>query len=129
MMTACHTARSIEVLAMGRKSRLFVWVMTGAVIICCGCRESSHTPVESGGAEGSALFQQHCATCHPDGGNTLYPQKSLQKGVLAANGITTPEGIISRMRNPGPRMKRFDSSELNDADARKIAAYILETFN
>jgi cytochrome c6 len=48
--------------------------------------------------------------------------------VLAANGITTTGGIIAKMRDPGPRMKRFTRDDLSDEEARKIAQYVLETF-
>ena len=113
---------------MVTSGRLQVWFLVGAVMLFAGCRESTRAPVKSDVTGGEALFLQHCAMCHPDGGNVFYPHKSLQKGVLAANGITTPEGIVARMRNPGPRMKRFDKSELDDREAGKIAAYILEAF-
>lgn len=40
----------------------------------------------------------------------------------------TEDDIISKMRNPGPGMERFDKSVLPDRDARKIAGYIIKTF-
>lgn len=110
----------------GAGNKALVMTVLAGFLGCWGCREARNTP--AGGLSGEALFAENCATCHPDGGNVLYPQKSLQRQTLSANGITSPAEIVARMRNPGPRMKRFDRSELSDADARKIADYVLATF-
>lgn len=80
------------------------------------------------GKSGEELFMIHCSGCHPNGGNVKYPQKSLDRMTLAANGITTPAGIVAKMRHPGPGMKPFDREAVSDADARKVAEYILDTF-
>jgi cytochrome c6 len=80
------------------------------------------------GLSGGELFLRHCSGCHPEGGNSKYPQKSLDRFTLAANGIRTPDDIVATMRNPGQGMTRFDRQTIDDADARKIADYILETF-
>ncbi len=77
---------------------------------------------------GAELFAHYCSGCHPDGGNAVYPQKTLYRHDLAANGITTPDGIIAKMRNPDPGMKRFDKETLPKGDALAIARYILVTF-
>jgi len=80
------------------------------------------------GPSGEALFNQYCAVCHPDGGNIINPSFTLHKKELAAHGITKPEGIINKMRNPAPGMTKFDEKTIPDEEARKIAEYILETF-
>jgi cytochrome c6 len=80
------------------------------------------------GKSGEALFTIHCSGCHQSGGNVKYPQKSLDRMTLAANGITTPQQIIQLMRRPGSGMKEFDRATLSDADARKVAEYVLATF-
>lgn len=80
------------------------------------------------GLSGGELFLRHCSGCHPEGGNSKYPQKSLDRFTLAANGIHTAEDIVATMRNPGQGMTRFDRQTIGDADARKIADYILATF-
>ncbi len=104
-------------------------VLLVGTLLATGCSESSRTGGRSEEGEGGAqLFARYCATCHPGGGNILNPSKTLQRLTLAANGITTPEGIVARMRNPGRGMKRFDPEEISDAKGRRIAAYILETF-
>jgi cytochrome c6 len=88
----------------------------------CGGRGSES------GKSGEALFAIHCSGCHPGGGNVKYPQKSLDRMTLAANGITTPQQIIQLMRHPGRGMKTFDRTTISDADARKVAEYVLATF-
>ena len=77
---------------------------------------------------GKELFDKHCAVCHPDGGNTVNPRKTLQKKVREANGVRTAQDIIGKMRNPGPGMPKFDANTIPDKDAKKIADYILKTF-
>ncbi len=86
---------------------------------------------------GEALFKQHCAVCHPDGGNVINPQKTLHKKDLAANNIRTAEDIVKKMRNPGPvpthpqewgGMKIFDEKKISDEDALKIAEYVMSKF-
>jgi len=77
---------------------------------------------------GGELFAQHCAGCHPNGENAIYSQKTLHRIDLTANGITTPVGIVSIMRNPGKGMKQFDRTAIPDNDAFAIAQYIIVTF-
>ncbi len=75
------------------------------------------------------MFKQYCTACHPDGGNTINPEKTLHRRNREENGIKTVEDIIKDMRNPGPRMTKFDEETIPDADAKAIAKYVLETFN
>ena len=77
---------------------------------------------------GEALFNQHCTVCHPDGGNTINPQKTLHERNREENGIITAEDIIRNMRNPGPGMLVFDEKTISDTDAKAIAEYVLKTF-
>jgi len=84
----------------------------------------------AGAAEqsGEALFKQHCAVCHVNGGNIINPQKTLSKKDRQANNVKSVEDILKKVRNPGPGMTQFDTKALPDKDARKIAEYILKTF-
>ncbi|MDA8082990.1 MAG: c-type cytochrome [Nitrospiraceae bacterium] len=86
---------------------------------------------------GAALFRANCAACHPNGGNIMNPRKTLHKKDRVKNGIITADDIIRKMRNPGPSpthpqdwagMKMFDEQKISNADARRIAQYILKTF-
>lgn len=86
------------------------------------------TATAGSGLTGEQLFKQHCAVCHPDGGNTINPSKPVGKESLASRNITTHEHIVNAMRNPGPGMNKFDESVISDEDARKVAEYMLTTF-
>jgi cytochrome c6 len=87
---------------------------------------------------GESLFRDNCSACHPDGGNLLNSKKTLHKADREANNIRTAEDIVQKIRNPGPApthpqewagMKTFGKDKISDADALKIANYILKTFN
>lgn len=124
------------------------WGMTTVLVVCVflclgGCKEEkkqqlssvpdpavveqNSTPM-SDDNDGQALFQQHCAVCHPGGGNIINPLKSLDGETLAANGIETVGDIVDNMRQPGPGMTRFDKGLLSDRDAGRIAEYILQSY-
>jgi cytochrome c6 len=77
---------------------------------------------------GEELFKQHCAVCHPDGGNIVNPQKPLGKEALKAGKITSWKDVVKTMRHPGPGMSAFDAKTIPDKDAKLIAEYIFKTF-
>lgn len=78
--------------------------------------------------DGAKEFKEHCAVCHPNGGNIVNPKKTLSKGDLAANGIKSAKEIIKNMRKPGPGMTAFDARTISDKEAKAIAEYVLKTF-
>ena len=87
---------------------------------------------------GEALFKQNCSSCHPEGGNIFDRDKTLSKKDREMNNIKTADDIVKKMRNPGAfdfhpnqwsGMKIFDEKKLSDGDARKIAEYVIKTFN
>lgn len=81
------------------------------------------------GMTGEQLFKQHCAVCHPNGGNTITPAKTLSKKEMADRSkITKPEDVVKAMRNPGPGMTKFDEGMISNDDAKKIGEYVLATF-
>jgi cytochrome c6 len=71
--------------------------------------------------KGEAIFKEKCASCHPDGGNTMNQSKTLK-------GIKTPDKIIKKVRKGGGGMPAFDSKAISDADAKLLAGYIIKTF-
>ncbi len=73
-------------------------------------------------------FEEHCAVCHPNGGNTMNPAKTLSKKDRDANGLKTWKDIVKYMRNPGPGMTKFDKKAIADKEAKAIAEYIVKTF-
>jgi cytochrome c6 len=110
-----------------RMKRFFVFLvfLVIAVFVLAGAGVTK-AEEEISGAE---LFKDNCAPCHPDGGNVYNPQKTLLKKDLEANNIKKRSDIINKMRNPGPGMMKFDEDTIPYKDAKKIAEYILKTFN
>ncbi|MGE4543291.1 MAG: c-type cytochrome [Pedobacter sp.] len=78
--------------------------------------------------DGAALFQQHCAVCHPGGSNIITPAKTLDRQTLEKNGITTVEDILAIVRKPGPGMTPFGPEQLFDKQAEQVAEHILSTY-
>ncbi len=79
-------------------------------------------------SRGAKLFEQHCAACHPGGGNMINPAFTLHKKDRDAHGVKTAKDIVGKMRKPGPGMTVFDAKTLPDKDAKAIADYIIKTF-
>jgi len=78
--------------------------------------------------DGKKEFEEHCAVCHKDGGNTINPAKTLSKKDREANGVKNAKDIIATMRKPGPGMTAFDKKTISDKEAKAIAEHILKTF-
>jgi cytochrome c6 len=78
--------------------------------------------------DGKKEFQEYCAVCHPNGGNTINKLKPLSSTSLKANGVVGVKGIVEKMRNPGKYMTKFDEKTISNKKANAIAEYILKTF-
>lgn len=104
--------------------------VVAAALVSGGCPDKGEPPGRTLTAtrRGAELFKERCSPCHPGGGNTINPRKTLHKGVLADHGILDARDIVKVMRNPGPGMPPFDESALPHADAVLVAEYILATF-
>lgn len=85
-------------------------------------------PTAGGGGNGEALYKQHCAACHPDGGNPMNQKKTLHAADMAANNVKSSDDVVKLMRNPGPGMTKFDSNTISDSDAKAIGDYVIATF-
>jgi cytochrome c6 len=103
-------------------------LVPAAIIFLVGFVVLSGGAASAAGQPGETMFQQHCAACHPAGGNIITPQKTLKKKDMEANKIKTAEDVVKTMRNPGPGMTKFDAKTISDKDARQIAEYIMKTF-
>ncbi len=106
---------------MGKLHMIACLAALFSLLCLAGCSPRS-------GLSGEEIFAQHCAGCHSEGGNTVNPRKTLHKKDLEADNIKTPGDIVSRMRNPGVGMPRFERNVITDRDAEKTAEYILSTF-
>lgn len=78
--------------------------------------------------DGAKEFKEHCAVCHPDGGNIINAKKTLKKKDLDAAKLKKAADIVKYMRNPGPGMTKFDAKTIDDKEAKAIADYVLKTF-
>ncbi len=104
-------------------------IVTVALLAVCSFAASAPADVKKGEKiNGAEEFKNHCAVCHPNGGNIINPKKPLDKKSLAANKVKTAKDIIAKMRNPGPGMTKFDKKTIPDNEAKAIAEYILKTF-
>jgi cytochrome c6 len=81
-----------------------------------------------GKIDAKAEFAEHCASCHPAGGNIINPAKTIKKAELSKAGIKTWKDIVAKMRKPGPGMTTFSKQDISDKEAKEIAEYILKTF-
>jgi cytochrome c6 len=104
---------------------MIVLLVSVFAVCCVGAVASAEKASNDVGAK---KFKEHCAICHPDGGNIINPKKKLLKGDREANNVRTEADIIKIMRNPGPGMNAFDQKTISDAEAKDIAQYILKTF-
>jgi len=108
---------------MVRSRKAMVILFIAASLVLAGNSNSS-----ADGKTGEAIFKQHCAACHPDGGNIINPKKTLNKKDREANGLRSKDDIVKFMRKPGPGMTSFDDKILSDKAAREVAEYILKVF-
>lgn len=106
----------------------YLFALIAVAVMVFGCGSINLAGAAEKGMPGEAGFNKHCSVCHPEGGNIVNPKKTLHKGDREANGIKTAADIVSKMRNPGPGMTKFDTKTVPDSEARKIAGYILKTF-
>jgi len=107
--------------------KIFTLVLTAAVLFSFAA--AGLAKEETKATSGEELFAKHCAECHPKGRNITNPMKTLHKKDRDANNVKTARDIVNKMRNPGPGMPQFDKTTISDKDAKKIAEYIIKTFN
>ena len=67
----------------------FVAVVLCAVSISLVLFLGSGSSAQAGGKSGETLFKEHCALCHPDGGNIVNPKKTLHKKDREENNINS----------------------------------------
>ena len=72
-------------------------------------------------ASGEALFSQHCAGCH------MLQDPSTQALYKQSAALTSPENLITLVRNPAPRpMPAFDETTLPDADVETLQGWLVK---
>jgi cytochrome c6 len=93
-------------------------IVTALTAVSVGMMSMSAFAAETGG---EAIFKAKCAACHPDGGNIINPKETLK-------GIKDAKKITKKIRQGGGGMTAFDAKTVSDADAKKVADYIIKTF-
>jgi cytochrome c6 len=71
------------------------------------------------------LFQIHCLSCHQNNGNSIIPEKNLNKDTLESNGMTTISAISYQILNGKNGMPAF-GDRLQENEIELIAFYVLE---
>lgn len=104
-------------------------IVTVAMLAVCSFTTVGFADTKKGEKiDGAKEFKEHCAVCHPDGGNIVNAKKTLKKKDLESNGIKSWKDVVKNMRNPGPGMTKFDTKTISDKEAKAIAEYVLKTF-
>jgi cytochrome c6 len=104
-------------------------VMTTILLSVCLSASAGFCDTKKGEkVDGKKEFNEHCAVCHADGGNTVNAQKPLNMKALKANGVKSAKDIVAKIRKPGPGMTKFDEKTISNKEALAIAEYILKTF-
>ena len=74
-------------------------------------------------ADGGALFEQHCAGCHVNGGNIIRRGKTLKLAVLERQGWASAEAI-ARIASEGLGQMSGYGSVLGEQGSREVAAFV-----
>jgi len=90
---------------------------------------AGNTALASAPKTGEIGFTEHCAVCHPAGGNIIKPDRTLLRRDREKHGIKSAQDIVRIMRKPGEGMIAFDKNTISDKQAKEIADYIIKTFN
>jgi cytochrome c6 len=109
---------------MSRMAMLAVLTVSAFVLACAAPSPGTAEDAKSG----EALYKSKCASCHPDGGNRIRPEKTLHAKDLEANNLASVEALVKYFRNPGKGMPKYTAKTLPDDQARTLAQYVLEKY-
>ena len=106
------------------------FLITNAIVlsVCLSASTGFCDTKEGEKIDGKKEFAEHCAVCHPNGGNVVNAKKLLSMKSLNANGVKSAKDITGKIRNPGPGMTKFDEKTISNKEAMAIAEYIMKTF-
>jgi cytochrome c6 len=76
-------------------------------------------------SEGAALFQQHCAACHINGGNIIRRGKTLKLKALERQGIASVDAIAQIAREGVGQMSGY-GDDLGPGGDQLVAEWIWE---
>ncbi len=76
-----------------------------------------------GSDDGAALFSQHCAGCHVNGGNIIRRGKTLKLAALERQGLASPEAIAAIAAAGVGQMGGY-GAVLGEPGVEQVAAYV-----
>nr|YP_009295211.1 cytochrome c553 [Dasya binghamiae]AOH77223.1 cytochrome c553 [Dasya binghamiae] len=76
-------------------------------------------------ASGQEIFNENCTACHAGGQNTVQPDKTLEKDVLAKNSMNSIEAIVKQVTNGKNAMPAF-GGRLSEEEIESVATYVLK---
>jgi cytochrome c6 len=100
--------------ALAQALRLGVIVLIAAVVV--------GAPLEVW-ADGAALFEQHCAGCHVNGGNIIRRGKTLKLAVLERQDLASVEAI-AQIASEGIGQMSGYGSVLGENGSRDVAEFV-----
>jgi hypothetical protein len=83
-----------------------------------GQERESHKP--SSMSAGADIFNAHCRSCHPNGGNIIDPDKPIK----GSQKLKDFETFFTFLRNPTSPMPSFSQRTISDKQARELYIYI-----
>ena len=99
-----------------------ILVMLVLGVATCSFVLAAFTQDSAQGSSGNVLFNEQCAVCHPNGGNTVNPNKPL-KGSPAMQKFDV---FLTWIRKPDQPMPPFPSSKISDQKAKELYDYLLK---
>jgi cytochrome c6 len=75
--------------------------------------------------DGAALFANHCAGCHINGGNIIRRGKTLKLAALERQGLASPEAI-AQVAAAGLGQMGGYAAVLGEGGPEAVAAYVFE---
>jgi len=69
---------------------------------------------------GEKIFETHCVSCHPGGGNVMDPDKPLK----TSHRLKDFESFVAFIRHPEEPMPTFSPAQVSDGDAKELYRYI-----
>ncbi|MFY8148637.1 MAG: c-type cytochrome [Prochlorococcaceae cyanobacterium] len=74
-------------------------------------------------ADGAALFEQHCAGCHVNGGNIIRRGKTLRLATLQRNGIADAQAVATIIQAGLGQMGSY-AAAVGEEGIEPLAAYV-----
>jgi len=70
---------------------------------------------------GEQLYKTHCGACHPNGGNTLDPDRPL----IGSHEIADVKTFLAFIRDPDAPMPPFPETKISNTQAMELYQYIV----